>query len=465
MPNAEPLCQNGVCGTGACVGVWKNCNQDPTDGCEQNSLQDGDCACVPGDTEKCYLGAPGTENVGPCKAGTRTCLPSGLGWSQCQNQTLPSSEICANNIDEDCDGVMDNASDLDGDGWSTCNGDCCDSLAECGSPNLVNPGAFEFVGDGVDNDCDPTSDDAVAPPPCSSASKFADVTGDDVAKAMDLCQFTTQNPPIQQKKWGVISTAQLLANGGQPNAATLNNIQDWQTAIMTDYGTGGVIPKNGTTMAGVSSGKMRDQNDPGFVNPNGGTSFGSSSQPPAAYLAAHGGSLPASAGCSGNCPAGSGANDSVDTKLTIRVPTNAQSFSYDFRFFSAEYWTYSCTSFNDFYLAILQTGAQGIPMDKNISFDSLGNPVSVNNGFFDVCTPKGCYNCPAGSGALAGTGMQLSSTGGATNWLTTEAPIVPGETMVLELMIFDVSDGILDSLVLLDNFKWNLAPATVGTHE
>ena len=153
----------------------------------------------------------------------------------------------------------------------------------------------------------------------------------------------------------------------------------------------------------------------------------------------------------------------MNLRLSVRVPTNAQSFSYDFRFFSAEYWTYSCTQYNDFYLALLTSGAMGIPADKNISFDSLSNPVSVNNGFFDYCVPKGCYTCPLGTSALNGTGMQLSSTGGGTSWLTTTAPIVPGETMVLELMIFDVSDGVLDSLTLLDNFEWSLTPSTVGT--
>lgn len=464
-PNADPICENGTCGSGLCIGVWKDCNGVAEDGCEQNTLQEGDCACTPGETKACYLGAPGTENVGPCKSGTTTCNADGLGWGPCDGQVIPVSEICANSIDEDCDGILDNATDYDGDGWSSCNGDCCDTLAECGSPKLVNPGAFEFIGDGVDNDCDPTSDDMVAPPPCSAGSKFTDVTGDDVAMAMDLCQFTAPAPPLPQKKWGVISVQQLLSNGNAPGATALANMQDFQTAIMTEYGTGGVFPSKGATMAGISSGRMRDQADAGYVNPNGGTGFGSSSQPPAAYLAAHGGSLPASAGCSGNCPAGSGANDSVNLKFTIRTPTNAQSFSYKFRFFSAEYWTYSCSSFNDFYLALLQTGAQGIPMDKNVSFDGLGNPVSVNNGFFDICVPKGCYTCPQGSGALAGTGMQLSNTGGATVWLTTDAPIVPGETMILELMLFDVQDSILDSNVLLDSFVWNASPASVGTHE
>jgi hypothetical protein len=242
-------------------------------------------------------------------------------------------------------------------------------------------------------------------------------------------------------------------------------MQNSQTAILINYGTGGIVPKKGPTMAGISSGMMRDQNDPGYAAPNGGTDFFYLSNPPANYLAAHGGDLPSSAGCSGNCPAGDEANDSVNIRLSIRVPTNAQSFSYDFRFISAEYWTWACTEYNDFYLALLQTGAGGIPADKNISFDGMNNPVSVNNGFFDVCVAKGCYTCPAGSAQLAGTGMQLNSTGGATKWLTTDAPIVAGETMQLELMIFDVSDGVLDSLALLDNFRWNLTPSSVNTHE
>jgi hypothetical protein len=240
-------------------------------------------------------------------------------------------------------------------------------------------------------------------------------------------------------------------------------MSNWQSAIMTGYGTGGVVPQKGPTMAAISSGRMRDQNDPGYVNPNGGTGFGVYSQPPAAYLAAHGNALPSSASCNGTCPAGSGANDPIDLRLQIRVPTNALSFAYQFRFFSSEYWTYSCTQYNDFYLALLTSSAGGLPADKNISFDSLDNPVSVNNGFFEHCVPKGCYTCPQGTGALQGTGMQLNSTGGGTVWLATTAPIVPGETMVLELMVFDVSDDILDSLSLLDAFTWSLDPAGVGT--
>jgi hypothetical protein len=269
---------------------------------------------------------------------------------------------------------------------------------------------------------------------------------------------------LPTRKWGIVDADFLRADGSTPTGAELNEVSDFQTAIMVDYGTGGVVPQMNNTMAGMSSGFMRDQNDPNYFNPNGGADFGNSSVPPAAYLAANGGQLPSSVSCNGNCPAGAGANDSVNLRLQIRVPTNAQSFAYQFRFFSSEYWTYSCTVFNDFYLTQYLSAAPGLPADNNISFDSLGNPVSVNNGFFEICVAKGCYTCPQGNGLLAGTGMQLGSTGGGTVWLQTTAPVVAGETMSLEMMVFDVSDGILDSLVLLDAFEWSLDTAGVGTN-
>jgi hypothetical protein len=464
VPQAEAVCTNSMCEMGACFPGWADCDGDLMNGCEQNTLQDGDCACVPGAVQSCYYGAPGTMGVGPCLGGQQACDPTGLAWGPCSGQVMPVSEICGNAIDEDCNGVKDDVPDIDGDGWTSCNGDCCETPGPaCSTPKLVNPGAYEVLNNSVNDDCDAATSDTVAPAACSTVADFTAVTASDVAKAMDICQTTTANPAqMKDKKWGLLSAGHRLANGNAPAATQLSNMQNWQTAILINYGTA-MLPKAGPTMAGISSGRMRDQNDPNFVNPPD-TDHMHSSNPPAVYLAAHGGALPGSAGCNGGiCPAGSGANDSVAIRLSIRVPTNAKSFSYDFRFISYEYWDWACSNYNDFYLALLTTGAPGIPADKNISFDALNNPVSVNNGFFDVCVPKGCYTCPAGSGALNGTGM--GTTGGATKWLTTDAPIVPGETMQLDLMIFDVTDTWLDSNALLDNFRWNLATVAVGTHE
>jgi hypothetical protein len=465
--NATAQCTGGMCQLKACLTAFADCNGDPSDGCEWNKLQDGPCTCTPGATQSCYQGAPGTQNVGPCKAGVQTCDASGTSWGPCVGQVLPVSEICANGVDDDCDGVVDNVPDLDGDGWTVCNGDCCEVPGPgCSNPKLVNPGAFEVPGDGVDNNCDGIVDNPVTTA-CSTASKFSGVTGNDVAQAMDICQTTTANATGTMKKWGLISATQLHADG---TVATASEAQNSQTAIKTNFGTGGVVPKKNSTLAVISSGMARAAADSGWVLPISGTTFTSSIAFPGAgplqtYTSAHGNALlPGHCG-STTCPVGTGANDSINIRLVIRTPTNAQGFSYDFRFFSAEYQTFQCTAYNDYYLAILTSGAPGIPTDHNISFDALNNPVSVNNGFFQDCggNGKSCGTCPYGTGALAGTGFDQVA-GGATEWLTTDAPIVPGETITLDLMVFDVSDHIYDTLVLLDNFRWSLTPVTLGTH-
>ena len=453
--------QPGVCGAGttACSNGVMVCNQNTMAGAETCDGLDNDCDGAIDDGDPGGGAACNTGLNGVCAAGTIHCVNGAL---VCTQDIVAGPEICSNGLDDNCDGVTDENPDWDGDGWGKCDGDCCEGNSFCsGSPELVNPGAFEFVGNGIDDDCDPATSDSVAAPACSSVADFSGVTGTQLAEAMELCQFTTANPPLPQRKWGVISAEQVFADGSSPNGTQLGNIRNWQSAVVVDYGSN-VAPQMGPTMAAISTGRMRDQGDPGFVNPDGGTDFGHSGNPPPVYLAGNGGSLPASASCNGNCPAGGGANDSVNARLTIRVPTNALSFSYKFKFYTAEFPEWTCTIYNDFYLALLQTGAPGVPADTNISFDAQNNPVSVNNGFFDVCQAAGCYSCPAGTSELVGTGMQ-GGIGGGTEWLFTTAPVVAGETIVLELMVFDVSDGVWDSLVLLDDFQWAIDPADVGT--
>jgi hypothetical protein len=45
-------------------------------------------------------------------------------------------------------------------------------------------------------------------------------------------------------------------------------------------------------------------------------------------------------------------------------------------------------------------------------------------------------------------------------WLTTTAPVIPGETITLELTIGDVGDGYYDSTVLIDAFQWSVDVVT-----
>ncbi len=455
-------CVSLMCSYGACDPGFFNCDGDTLTGCESDTA----CGCTPGDTQPCYPGPPGTEANAPCQVGYQLCNDAGTAWSLCYDFVLPTTEICANGIDEDCTGTNDDVLDVDGDGWTRCDGDCCETSMDCGTPTRVNPGAFEALGNLVDDDCDPTTSDVTAPAACSTTGKLTGVSPNDLAQAIDLCQFTTASPPLDQRIWGVVSASYRHADGSAPSANRMTDMTDRQAAVMTAYGNN-ISPQRDNTMMGISSGNMRYTGQPNFVVPGGnftgGVNFGHTSAPPAAYLAQNGNNLPASQGCSGTCAAGAGANDSINLRLEIRVPTNALSFKYQFRYFTGEYLNWTCSIFNDFYLALLTSGAPGLPLDKNISFDSLNNPVSVNNGFFDVCPAQGCYTCPSGTADLAGTGMDTSNYGGGTDWLQTTAPIVPGETLTLELMVFDVSDNILDSLVVIDAFEWSLDASAVGT--
>src|SRR5690606_3731272 len=81
-----------------------------------------------------------------------------------------------------------------------------------------NPGAFEVAGNMVDDDCDGVQDNVLPACDAGLASNSSDPLH--YARAMDLCQFTTENPPLPERKWGVISGAFSRSNGsGSPAAA------------------------------------------------------------------------------------------------------------------------------------------------------------------------------------------------------------------------------------------------------
>jgi hypothetical protein len=60
--------------------------------------------CNPGETEPCYDGPAGTNGVGLCTAGSRTCVEDGSTFSACEGQVQPVEETCETPSDDDCDG-------------------------------------------------------------------------------------------------------------------------------------------------------------------------------------------------------------------------------------------------------------------------------------------------------------------------------------------------------------------------
>jgi hypothetical protein len=156
---------------------------------------------------------------------------------------------------------------------------------------------------------------------------------------------------------------------------------------------------------------------------------------------------------------GNGSFDYAEMRISATVPLGTFGFSYDFAMFSAEYPVYYQTQFNDMYIAWLESEQ----WTGNVSFDDMGNPISLNAGFLDYKDAPNPFDCPAPCTApeLQGTAMEGHA---GTRWLTTTAGVTPGEQMELVLGVFDLSDSVLDTVILLDNFQWACeggAPVTI----
>jgi hypothetical protein len=357
--------------------------------------------------------------------------------------------------------------DHDGDGFSFNDGDCNDC-----DPNM-NPGAYDVPMNGIDEDCNGTPDDE--PTGCDANVVIDSAAGIDGAKAIDLCRQTTETATGKQRTWGVID-AQYVAPDGSDNCADENSGSPMSCSGGPSWGVGhgnlsalGVnSPQQGMRMLAISSGSARGPNDPGYQNVGGFDKMYTSGSP-----APYPKDTPACPGVITGQP-----HDGMALKLTIRVPTNAKSFSFNQNFFTYEFPDYICSTYNDSYVVMMTPQPMGLA-DGNIAFDQQGNPISVNNSLLQVCDaqnappipppgqPQKMFPCPLGSSTLMGTGFGADTTGidgnrAATGWLKTTVPVdtVKGQDITLLFAIWDSGDGVLDSSALVDNFVWSVQPAT-----
>lgn len=151
------------------------------------------------------------------------------------------------------------------------------------------------------------------------------------------------------------------------------------------------------------------------------------------------------------------ANDLQELRIKAKVPSWARSLTYDFAFLTTEYPGYYKNAFNDLFIAWLESKS----WTGNISFDKKGSPISLNAGFLDYRDARqGVINdpeCATGCTAkeLEGTCMKGHA---ATRWLSTKVGVTPGEEIELVFTIVDLGDSMMDSYVLLDNFRWSCDP-------
>ncbi len=259
----------------------------------------------------------------------------------------------------------------------------------------------------------------------------------------------------------------MLTPTGAVPMATLQANYALGHGILTGFGPN-VSVQAGKRLLALSSGTARQPSDPGYQNVSGFDKMYTVKKPA--------GFVPKSPACPGVVTGQP--HDAASLEVVVVAPTNAHGFSFNFNFFTYEWPGYICSEFNDYFLALLSPPPTGHP-DGNISFDTQGNPVSVNNAFLQVC---GCakgppclgggvkwFSCGLGDLSLVGTGFGADTTGdgdhGSTGWLQTKAPISPHEELTLRWAVYDSGDGVLDTTTLIDNFQWILdsGSPSIGT--
>ncbi len=364
-----------------------------------------------------------------------------------------------------------------------CDHDGYPAPADCNdSDPLVNPEAYDFIGDGVDNDCDGMIDNPVVT--CETIPAAAPGSPTDFARAADLCaQRAITNTglpfdPLVGAAWGQV---QGLGTG---QALYTSKTKPAQVNIVTSFGQNAV--RVGSTMFGLSNGPW------GAIDPRGTAPL----DPPGFNLQNACTDIPLLGNdclsLTGNkSAAGVSVQDWAELALTVHVPINASGMSFQFSFFSSEFNQWWQSSANDAFFALVTSKSLG---GMNVATDSSGLAVTVNSSFFQLCpspAPAGVQQAAAlqpcvgmgGSagvpGTLAGTGYDGAAAGvnagpapdtvrsatgdvyvygGATGWLSTNFAVTPGEQLVIRLIIMDTYDGIKDSTVLIDGFNWQPTP-------
>ena len=131
-------------------------------------------------------------------------------------------------------------------------------------------------------------------------------------------------------------------------------------------------------------------------------------------------------------------------RVDVLVPESVNCLvGLDFQFFSEEFPEYVGSSFNDAFIAELDTstwstsGSQ-ITAPDNFAFDEAGDPITINTVGATTMNPENAAG---------------STYDGATPLLRASTPITPGEHSIY-LSIFDQGDSALDSTVLFDNLQF-----------
>lgn len=502
------ICSQGICSI-SCLGGTTRCEDRCVD-LTLDATHCGDCDVTCGADEVCV----NSQCSSVCGEGLKKCGNECIDLSDDKSNCGGCGNACSsgeNCIEGECVSCNSAVEDCDADGWLASEGDCCDKPSLCGfDPSLVNPGAIEVLGNGVDDNCNGAADlfDAAAFSSCDGSLPSAPSDLLDMAKAFGICAVTTENPGSpSEKTHGLISVELRRADGAALTASGARSIR-------TSFG--GISVTEGSSLVVLSSGVAADTSQTNPGPSSGAPSSGnvSSAHSPASVAnlttCTHSscvsdwlesanpplkgaGDLPQAPECGAQAD-GTFAVDSVMLVLRLRAPTNARAFSFNSYFLSAEFPEYVCSAFNDQFVALVDTptGTPSPipnPVDKNLlTYHASGQkwPIGINiakgTSLFSVCAPQTgnvCWDtdvspasCSLGPSALLGTGFEAPSTapsntctiGGGTGWLTTAGNVLPGEIVELRIALWDVGDANYDSTALIDGFEWLTSATLPGTN-
>ena len=138
--------------------------------------------------------------------------------------------------DPPCDN--DPSIDGDNDGWTGADGDCNDCQ------RLMNPGAFDYNGNAIDEDCNGIDDDTVMT--CDEGLTLDSEDPLDAVRAIELCTMQSG------ESWGVVSAEYLNVDGTAPAALDFHKGH----GILEGFGDV-VAPKGGNKLFAISSGAAR----------------------------------------------------------------------------------------------------------------------------------------------------------------------------------------------------------------
>lgn len=258
-------------------------------------------------------------------------------------------------------------------------------------------------------------------------------------------------------------------NSTATTASSFNSVDDQAWRIATQYGTSGDWDASeGESVLVISTGRLPAPDERGVIDNQGDVE--SNDNPDHVQLPAPMSPFAGSNNGAGGTPfidcdrvrdcsdsladqwklGGGEANDMLWFDFSVEVPPSTTGWQLDFVYFSNEFPEYVNSTFNDVFV-VWEVSESYV---GNICFIE-GQPCTVTA--LDAIADAFSGPMEGLHPALAGTGTQgEGSTGGqTTGWVSLEGPASAGETMALSFALFDMGDTSFDTMVVLDNWRWN----------